>query len=113
MSDELSDQAWDGPPKTMDRHRLESTNIAMFALTSAVFVARVIVRIFKRKQFEWHDFLCVMAYVCYMCMWVMYHYENDPLYRAESAQRGEIPFYVGISEYNDYVRRHSVWTDMM
>jgi hypothetical protein len=99
-SDELADQAWDKakPPATMNRRRLESTTIAMLVLTSSVFLARVVVRISKKKGFELHDFLCIMAYVCYVCMWVMYHYENDPLYRAESAQRGETPFYPEISK---------------
>ena len=98
---ELSDQAWNKvkPPETMNRRLLEGTNIAMLVVTSVVFVARVAVRLVRRKHFELHDIFCNSSYVLYVCMWVMYHYENDPLYRAEGVQRGEIPPYPEISEF--------------
>jgi hypothetical protein len=97
---ELSDQAWDKvkPPATMNRRRLEGTNTALLVLTSVVFVSRVVVRLARRKRFELHDLFCWLSYICYVCMWVMYRYENDPLYRAEGVQRGEIAPYPKISE---------------
>jgi hypothetical protein len=97
---ELSDQAWDKvkPPATMNRRRLEGTNTALLVLTSVFFVSRVVVRLARRKRFELHDLFCWLSYICYVCMWVMYRYENDPLYRAEGVQRGEIPPYPNISK---------------
>ncbi|KAF2131846.1 hypothetical protein P153DRAFT_373712 [Dothidotthia symphoricarpi CBS 119687] len=96
-SDDLSDVAWDKTdlPATMSRGQLEGVNTVMLALTSLVFVARVLIRVTKRN-FEMHDFFCYLSYICYLAMWVMYLKENGPLYRAEGMQRGEIPPYPDI-----------------
>ncbi|KAF3006903.1 hypothetical protein E8E13_011153 [Curvularia kusanoi] len=77
----------------MPRLQLEGTNTAMLVMTSVIFLIRVVVRLFQRKPYELHDLFCHMAFVSYIVMWVMYYFENDPLYRAEAAQRGEMPPY--------------------
>lgn len=99
---DLSNVTWDKTelPATMSRSQLEGTNTAMLALTSLFVVVRVAVRVTKRKPFELHDFFCYASYICYVAMWIMYFKENDPLYRAEGVQRGEIPPYPEIRECN-------------
>lgn len=91
----LNGVKWDGVvlPESMPRVQLEGTNTAMLVLTSVVFLTRVVIRIFKRKPYEVHDLFCHMAFVSYIVMWVMYFFENDPLYRVEGVQRSEIPPY--------------------
>lgn len=91
----FDDVKWDQdkPPETMPRAQLEGVNIAMMALTCLVFLARLAVRIAQHKAYELHDLFCHFAFICYIVMWVMYFHENDPLYRAEGVQRGEIPPY--------------------
>lgn len=98
--DGLNDVKWDKVklPATMARSQLEAINIGMLVLTCVVFVTRLVVRVFQRKPYELHDFFCHSAFVCYIAMWVMYFKENDPLYRAEGVQRGEIPPYPEICE---------------
>ena len=98
--DGLNDVKWDKVklPATMARSQLEAINIGMLVLTCVVFVTRLVVRVFQRKPYELHDFFCHSAFVCYIAMWVMYFKENDPLYRTEGVQRGEIPPYPGICE---------------
>lgn len=94
-SDGLEKVKWDAikPPATMPRAQLEGMNIAMMALTLIFFIARVAVRASQRKPCELHDFFCHSAFACYLAMWVMYFKENDPLYRAEGVQRGEMAPY--------------------
>jgi hypothetical protein len=83
----------------MSRIHLEGVNTAMLILTSLFFVAQLVVRVSKRKPFELHALLCYFSYICcYVGMWVMYLKENDPLYRAEGVQRGEIPMYPEVRE---------------
>jgi hypothetical protein len=94
-SDSLDGVKWDEVelPETMPRGQLEGVNIAMLIVTAVVFIARIAVRINQRKPYQLHDFLCHAAFVCYVAMWIMYWQENDPLWRAEGVQRGEIPVY--------------------
>ena len=105
-SNELSDVTWEKTklPDTMSRNHLESVNATMLALTSAVFLARVATRIYKQKKFELQDFFCCLSYICYIAMVVMYFYENEPLYRAEGVQRGEI------KPYPDLRKSSSSWS---
>lgn len=97
-SDRLDDDKWqvEELPATMPRAQLESVNIAMLALTSVIFCTRIVVRAVQRKTYELHDLLCHSAFVCYIAMWIMYFFENDPLYRVEGVQRGETPPYPNI-----------------
>ncbi|KAF2704598.1 hypothetical protein K504DRAFT_507071 [Pleomassaria siparia CBS 279.74] len=96
-SDNLSEVEWEDLPVTMSRSSLERVNTAMLVLTSLFFVARVLVRVTKRKPFELHDILCYSSYICYVAMWVMYWKEIDPLYKLQAVQRGEAPPY-GLEE---------------
>jgi hypothetical protein len=99
-SDNLTNVEWSKTelPATTPKNQLERVHAAMLALTSLVFVARIAVRLFKRKLFELQDFFIALSYVCYVAMVVMYFEELDPLYRAEGVQRGEIPPYASICE---------------
>lgn len=97
-------------PATMARSHLDGVNIAMLALTSLLFVCRIVVRINQRKPYELHDFFCQSSFVCYIAMWVMYFRENDPLYRAEGVQRGEIAPYPEIRKYLDHLTSTNVLT---
>ncbi|KAJ4985185.1 hypothetical protein SVAN01_09321 [Stagonosporopsis vannaccii] len=94
-SDGLDDVKWDAvkPPATMPRAQLEGVNTAMLVVTSIFFMTRLAVRAYQRKPYELHEFFCHAAFVCYVAMWVMYYKENDPLYRAEGVQRGEMAPY--------------------
>jgi len=100
-SQQLADVTWDknAPPATMSRRELEGINIAMLSLTSLVFVARIAIRLCKRRTFELQDFFCCLSYIFYVAMLVMFFKENDPLYRAERVQRGEAPLYPGLRAY--------------
>lgn len=100
-SDSLDGVKWDDVklPETMPRGHLEGINIAMLTLTAVIFIARIAIRITQRKPYELHDFFCHAAFVCYVAMWVMYWQENDPLWRAEGVQRGEIPVYPEICKW--------------
>ncbi|KAF2114826.1 hypothetical protein BDV96DRAFT_494291 [Lophiotrema nucula] len=95
-SDDLDKQKWQAIPATMNRRRLEGVNTAMLVVTAVFFAARVVVRLVKRKPFELHDVFCYSSFLCYVGMCVMYYKENDPLYRVEGVQRGEIPPYSDI-----------------
>ncbi|KAI4925521.1 hypothetical protein J4E85_007400 [Alternaria conjuncta] len=97
-SQQLADVTWDknAPPATMSRRELEGINTAMLTLTSLVFVARIVIRLSKRRTFELQDFFCCLSYLFYVAMLVMFFKENDPLYRAERVQRGEAPLYPGL-----------------
>ncbi|KAI4924299.1 uncharacterized protein J4E92_007380 [Alternaria infectoria] len=97
-SQQLADVTWDknAPPATMSRRELEGINTAMLTLTSLVFVARIAIRLSKRRTFELQDFFCCLSYLFYVAMLVMFFKENDPLYRAERVQRGEAPLYPGL-----------------
>jgi len=101
-SQQLADVTWDknAPPATMSRRELEGINIAMLTLTSLVFIARIAIRLSKRRTFELQDFFCCLSYLFYVAMLVMFFKENDPLYRAERVQRGEAPLYPGLRAYN-------------
>jgi len=99
-TDELSDVSWDEvKPATMSRRHLEGVNTAMLVLASLAYIARLLVRYCKRKPFESHGFFCGAAFVCFVAMYVMYIRENNPLYRAERVQRGDVPAYAGIRKY--------------
>lgn len=74
----------------MPKNQLEGINIAMLALTTIIFIARIALRVAQRKPYESHDFLYHLASICYSAMWVTFLQENEPLWRVEGVQRGEV-----------------------
>ena len=86
-------------PAIMSRKHLVGAQVAMLVLTSLVFVARMAVRVARRKTLELQDFFSVLAYICYIAMVVMNFMELDPLYRTEGVLRGEINPYKWLCEY--------------
>ena len=81
------------PQSIVPKSQLEGVNVAMLVVTSVVFITGTADKFAQRKPCEVHDILRRLAFISYAVMWAMLFLENDPLYRVESVQRGEIPLY--------------------
>lgn len=88
------------PPARPTRQQLATVNSVMLALTSLFVAARLVIRLTARRPFEKPDFFIYFAFALFVAMWGCLMQENVPLFKVESLQRGEIPFYPEVSTFS-------------
>lgn len=74
------------------------TDYAMLSVTSAVFVARIIVQLWHRKNIEWQDGWLYIAFAAYLTMCILYTHITPTLFKLEKLNHGEIEYWDSMQE---------------
>jgi hypothetical protein len=74
-------------------HDLLRTDYAMLTLTSTVFVARVIVQIWRRKNIEWQDIWLYIAFAAYLTMCILYTHIAPTFFKLERINQGHVEYW--------------------
>jgi len=80
----------------ISQSNLLRADYALLALTSTVFVARVVVQFSRRKNFEWQDGWLYIAYAAFLAMCILYTHITPTFFKLEQLTSGEIQYWHGM-----------------
>lgn len=86
-----SDNGW------ISEKALLRTDYSMISLTSAVFVARIAVQIWRRRTVEWQDAFLYVAYAAYITFSVLYIVITPTIFNVERLKAGELSGWEGMA----------------
>lgn len=86
----------DSEASWISQNDLLRTDYAMLALTSTVFVARIVVQVSRRKYIEWQDGWLYIAFSAYLAMCILYTHITPTFFKLEQLARGEIQSWDGM-----------------
>ncbi|KAH7392323.1 hypothetical protein DE146DRAFT_679738 [Phaeosphaeria sp. MPI-PUGE-AT-0046c] len=72
------------------------TDYAMLALTSIIFVARIIIQVWRRKTIEWQDAWLYIAYTAFLTMCILYTHITPTFFKIEELGKGQIQYWDGM-----------------
>ncbi|CAO2652282.1 Nn.00g005650.m01.CDS01 [Neocucurbitaria sp. VM-36] len=82
----------------ISQEELLRTDYAMIALTSTVFVARIIVQIWRRKTVEMQDIWLYIAFAAYLTFSILYIIITPIFFKLEALTKGELTGWVGMQQ---------------
>ncbi|KAH7371560.1 hypothetical protein BKA66DRAFT_423769 [Pyrenochaeta sp. MPI-SDFR-AT-0127] len=82
----------------ISQNELLRTDYAMIALTSAIFIVRVIVQGWRRRTVEMQDIWLYVAFAAYLTFSILYVIITPLFFKLEQLQKGEITGWVGMQK---------------
>jgi hypothetical protein len=74
----------------ISQNDLLRTDYAILAFTSMIFIARVVVQVWRRNKFEWQDGWLYVAFFAYLALCITYTHSTPTFFKLEQLTKGEI-----------------------
>lgn len=86
------------PNNWISQDELLRTDYAMIALTSTVFVARVIAQFWRRRTVEWQDIWLYVAFAAYLTFTILYIIITPIFFKLEALMKSELAGWEGMQK---------------
>lgn len=96
----------------ISQNDLLRTDYAMIALTSTVFVARVVVQAWRRRTVEMQDIWLYVAFAAYLTFSILYVIITPFFFKLELLQKGEIAGWEGMQKDLKFISK-VMWSSGM
>jgi hypothetical protein len=73
----------------ISQNYLLRTDYAILAFTSIIFIARVVVQVWRRNKFEWQDGWLYIAFAAYLALCITYTHITPTFFKLEQLAKGE------------------------